>query len=252
MMRVVFLVFSLFCLLLAACSDGAKPASARIAVATNFLPVMEKLEVLFEASSGYDIEIISGSTGGLYAQIVNGAPYDVFLAADQAWPARLASEGISVGGAQFTYAIGQLVLWSPQTSPVTPQRLKSPNLHTFTTANPNLAPYGGAAQQTLEGLGFVDSLDANRVLGENIGQTFAFVQTGNAELGFVALSQVLSLPAQERGAYWAVPERFHAPIRQDAVMLKRGLETPAAIAFHKFLQSQEAKAVISVSGYQVL
>lgn len=242
------LIYAL-CLLFAACSEGADAAGARIAVATNFQPVMAKLEARFETETGFELETVTGSTGALYAQIVNGAPFDVFLAADAARPAALEAAGQGIAGTRFTYATGRLVLWSSQSAPVSRASLSAPNLRKLAIANPALAPYGQAAMNVLAELNLFESLEEKLVLGENIGQAFAFVATGNAELGFLAEAQILSLPIAERGPYWAPPQSMYRPIRQDAQLLKRGAQSQAAKAFLAYLQSDEAADLIAASGY---
>jgi len=222
MTRFLSLLFALFSIGLSACSQAPDASHARIAVATNFQPVMEKLAAQFETRTNYRLETVTGSTGLLYAQIINGAPYDVFLAADEARPQNLSANGQGVAGTRFTYALGQLVLWHPEKTSIGPDNLKAAHVRKVALANPELAPYGLAAAHVIDGLGLTVSLKDKRVLGENIGQTFAFVKTGNAALGFVALSQVLGLPEGEQGAYWMPPQRLYTPIRQDAILLKRG------------------------------
>ncbi len=222
---------------------------ARIAVAANFKSTLDELEAAFEAQSGHDVIVTSGSTGKLYAQIVNGAPFDVFLAADQARPMRLEAEGAAVVGSRFTYAVGRLALWDPDGVAVGPERLSRGDDRRLAMANPDLAPYGAAARQVIAALNLSDATRDKLVFGENIGQTFAFIRTRNAELGFVALSQVLAAPAARRGAYWAPPQDMYDPIRQDAVLLARGAENDAARAFVAFLNSDDAASVIERHGY---
>lgn len=234
-----------------ALSVGAPAAAAdvRVAVAANFKSAADALGAAFEERSGHTLVLMSGSTGKLYAQIVNGAPFDVFLAADQARPRRLENDGVALAGSQFTYATGQLVLWDPAGSAVGPDRLAAGNYRRLAIANPNLAPYGAAAQQVIAALALSGETDGKLVYGENIGQAFAFVRTKNAELGFVALSQVWSLPAETRGAYWTPPPALYAPIRQDGVLLARATDNEAARAFVEFLKSDDALAIIDSFGY---
>ena len=245
------LLVSFFCVIygLAACGQTPEETTARIAVATNFKPAMAALESRFEAETGYDIETVTGSTGALYAQITQGAPFDVFLAADQERPQKLEESGHAVQGTRFTYAVGQLVLWSAASGQVGLESLREPQLLRLAIANPELAPYGRAAQGVIEELGLQKKLQHKLVLGENIGQTFAFIKTGNAELGFVAFSQVLSLPKAERGTSFPLERRLYRPIRQDAQLLKRGSDNMVALAFIDFLRSQGAADIIASAGY---
>ncbi|MEM9572504.1 MAG: molybdate ABC transporter substrate-binding protein [Pseudomonadota bacterium] len=218
-------------------------------MATNFKTTLEKLQTDFEARSGYALNLVSGSTGKLYAQIVNGAPYDVFLAADQARPERLVEDGQANGASRFTYAHGGLALWGPARDDVTPDTLWETDVTRFALANPDLAPYGAASVQLLDRYERRDVFEPHLVYGESIGQTFAFLSTGNAELGFVAASQVLALPEPDRGGYWLVPRQLHDPIAQDAVLLKRGTGNRVAAAFLTYLRSDDARKIIRESGY---
>ena len=192
----------------------------------------------------------TGSTGKLYAQIVSGAPFDAMLAADQARPARLVDEGHAVAGSRFTYATGRLVLWSAEAGRAGPDAagtLRRGDFDFLAIANPDLAPYGLAARQALTAMGLFDAVQPRLVMGQNIGQTFSMVATGNAELGLVAESQVLSTRSPAAGTRWAVPAHLHEPIRQDAVLLDGN--NAAARAFLSYLESTEARDVIARSGY---
>ncbi len=222
---------------------------ARIAVAANFKSVADELETAFEARSDHDIVLTSGSTGKLYAQIVHGAPFDVFLAADEARPRRLEAEGRAVAGSRFTYAVGRLALWEPNAASVGADRLKGGDFRRLAIANPDLAPYGAASRQVIDALGLSGAMNEKLVFGENVGQVFAFLRTQNVEIGFVALAQVLATPEARRGAYWTPPASLYDPIKQDAVMLMRGAENDAAIAFIEFLKSEDARATIEDAGY---
>ena len=232
----------------------AAAGEAVVAVAANFSEVAERLAGDFERESGHRLTFVAGSTGKLYAQIVNGAPFDAFLAADQESPGRLEKEGLAVAESRFTYATGRLTLWSSE-----PGRIGSDGAATLrqgafrrlAIANPALAPYGAAARQTLENLGLWKRFKDRIVMGETIGQAHALVASGNAELGFVALSSVLSPRNETRGSRWDVPADLHAPIRQDAVLLARGAGNPAARGFLDFLRSAKAKAVMATYGYGV-
>jgi len=232
----------------------ARADEATVAVATNFAEVIEELETMFEAATDHTLTVTTGSTGKLYAQIKNGAPFDVFLAADHARPERLEAEGDAVPGSRFTYAIGQIVLWSPDPDAVAAEgvaTLKTRDLESLAIANPDLAPYGLAAKQTLQHYGLWDDLSDRLVMGQNIGQTFSVVAASITKLGFVAKAYVLSPRNDRPGSRWDVPIEAYDPIRQDAVILKRAEEKPAAQAFADFLRSDEARAVIKRFGYSV-
>lgn len=228
----------------------AKAEEAIAAVATNFALTAKTLAAQFQRETGHRITISTGSTGVLFAQITRGAPYDVFLAADSARPERLASDGFAVEGSRFTYATGALVLWSADPAKIRgPQDLAAHPPRRFAIANPDVAPYGLAAGEAIENLGWVDALKGRIVRGENVGQAFAMVATGNAELGLVALSAIFTQPPEKRGSYWLVPPNLHTPIRQDAVLTRRGEYNEAAIAFLEFLKSDTARARIVADGY---
>lgn len=228
---------------------SASADQVTVAVATNFTEVMEHISEVFEQTTDHTVVIVSGSTGKLYAQIVNGAPFDVFMAADQARPAMLVGDGHADNA--ITYADGQLALWSADPDRVTgPETLENDFRH-LAIANPELAPYGLAAKQALLSMSRFDSLESRLVLGENIGQTYALVASGNAELGFVALSYIQSPRNQIEGSAWVVPATLHAPIRQDAVLLNRAAENPAASDFYAFLQTDETRTRIREFGYMV-
>lgn len=227
---------------------------AVVAVAANFTEVAERLEGTFERQSGHSLTFVVGSTGKLYAQIAHGAPFDAFLAADQARPERLEEEGLAVAGSRFTYATGRLTLWSREPGGVGSDgaaTLRQGKFRLLAIANPDLAPYGAAARQTLESLDLWTALEDQVVLGETVGQAHALVASGNAELGFVALSYVLSPRNEIPGSRWDVPAELHAPIRQDAVLLTRAAANPAARGFLDFLRGDAAKTVIESYGYRV-
>ena len=233
---------------LVACGRSQEPRLI-VAVAANFRPAMVALEADFEARSGEDILVVYGSTGKLYAQIEQGAPFDLFLSADADRPMRLA-EGGRTAGAPWTYAIGRLVMWSPGASDtLSPDQLRLGGDGKISIANPDLAPYGAAAMETLRALD-LDEVPLDRlVLGENVGQAFAFVATRNAEFGFVSWSLVLQRPEEARGAVWMVPSDLHAPIRQQAVILAGAATEPAAFAFAAYLQGDAAGTIIERHGY---
>ena len=235
-------------------APSACAEDALVAVATNFSEVMERLESDFEQAGDHTLTVTTGSTGKLYAQIRHGAPFDMLLAADQHRPKLLEAESHAVAGSRFTYAVGRLTLWSPDAEHVSVDgsaTLRAGSFRKLAMANPDLAPYGAAARETLTALGLLDALQPRMVMGENIGQAHALVATGNADLGFVALSYVLSPRNKPPGSRWDVPEYLYTPIRQDAVLLKRGAGNAAARAFVEFLKTDEARAVIENFGYGV-
>jgi len=218
---------------------AGQTGQALVAVATNFAKVAEALKPVFEARSGFQITLASGSTGKLYAQIVNGAPYDMLLSADQLRPQLLVEAGL--GHERLTYARGLLTLWQPQTGEIGEATLRAGHFAHLAIANPVLAPYGFAAREALEVMDLWAPLQAQIVMGQNVGQAFALVASGNAELGLVAQSY-----AQGQGASWQVPSIHYSPILQDAVLLGTN---PAAAAFSTFLTSKEAQEVIRAAGY---
>ena len=233
----------------------ATPAVAdevQVAVAANFTAPMKQIAEGFEKATGHKTLLSFGSTGKFYAQITNGAPFQVFLAADSATPARLEKEGLAVQGSRFTYATGKLVLWSAKDDLVDAQGdvLKKGGFKHLAIAAPKLAPYGAAAVETMTKMGLADSLAPLLVQGESIGQTYSFVASGNADLGFVALSQVYENGKIKSGSAWIVPVGMHSPILQDVVLLSQAKDNAAAIALMQYLKTDAAKAVISSYGYQ--
>lgn len=221
----------------------------RVAVASNFAATAQALAERFEQTSDHRIKLAFGSTGKHYGQIVHGAPFDAFLAADAERPRRLEAEGRAITGTRFTYAIGRLALWSPIPGLVDSagQVLGSDRYTHLAIANPRLAPYGMAAQQVLQRLQLWESLQNRLIRGENIGQTFRFVKGGGAQLGFVALSQVRHPDEPASGSLWLPPAGYYTPIEQQAVLLN---EKPAARAFLQFLASAPARALIRAHGYE--
>lgn len=222
----------------------------QIAVSSNFSQVAERLGSQFEMTSAHRVTPIPGSTGKHYAQIRNGAPFDIFLAADALHPQMLEDDGLAVRGSRYTYARGELVLWSPTAGLVDPQGkvLEDGEYRHLAMANPDLAPYGVAAREVLESLGLWMELQDRAVRGENVGQAFQFVASGNAELGFVALSQITKSSNQMRaGSYWRVPPKLYSPIEQQAILLR---DTRAAREFLGYLESDKARAIIRQHGYQ--
>ena len=222
-----------------------------VAVAANFTAPMQKIAAAFEKDTGHKATLSFGATGKFYAQIANGAPFGVLLAADDATPQKIAREGLGNGATRFTYAIGRLVLWSKQPGYVDAegQVLRTGDWKHIAIANPKLAPYGLAAMQTLDKLGLAAQVQPRVVTGENIGQTYQFAASGNAPLGFVALSQVMENGQLREGSAWVVPATMHAPIRQDAIVLQRGQGNPAADALMQYLRGEKARAVIRAYGY---
>lgn len=221
-----------------------------VAVASNFTATMRLLAARFEAQSDHVVVLLPGSTGKHFTQIMNGAPFDAFFAADVKRPERLEAEGRIIPGSRFSYAIGKLVLWSPDPELVDRDGavLESGTFRRLAIANPRLAPYGRAAQQFLESRGILKSLQPKLVRGENISQAFQFVASGNAELGLVALSQLMQSGTQPAGSRWQVPGTLHAPIEQQAVLLS---DSKAAADFMKFAKSESARAIIRNSGYGI-
>lgn len=244
---------SLAALLALAASLAVHAGEVQVAVAANFAGPMKVLAADFEKATGHKAVLSSGSTGKFYAQIRSGAPFDVFLAADDETPAKLDTDGATVPGSRVTYATGKLVLWSarPDLVDAKGEVLKNGQFAHIALAAPRLAPYGAAAVQTMTRLGVLARLESKFVQGESIGQAFGFVSTGNAELGFVALSQVWENGKLKSGSAWIVPAELHSPIHQDAVLLSRGKDNAAAVALVAFLKSDAAKAVIRSFGYDV-
>jgi molybdate transport system substrate-binding protein len=230
---------------------AAQAGTVSVAVAANFSAPMQKIAAAFEADTGHKAELSFGATGKFYAQITHGAPFQVLLSADDTTPARLEKEGKAEPHTRFTYAIGTLVLWSAQPGYVDAQGavLKTGDFRHLAIANPKIAPYGMAAVQALDKLGVTARVQPRLVQGENIAQTHQFVATGNAPLGFVALSQVMVDGTIRAGSAWQVPAELHEPIRQDAVLLQAGKGHAAATALMQYLRSDKAKGIIKSYGY---
>ncbi|HEY3515520.1 MAG TPA: molybdate ABC transporter substrate-binding protein [Gammaproteobacteria bacterium] len=220
----------------------------RVAVATNFATVMNTLVERFEEKSGHTVLVSSGSTGAHYAQIKNGAPFEAFFAADSERPRLLEAERLAVPGSRFLYAVGRVALWSARAGYVDADGrvLATGGFRHLAIANPELAPYGAAARDVLMARGLWDGLQSRLVMGQDIGQTYSFVQTGNAELGFIAWSQLKQANGATAGSYWLVPESLHRPIAQEAVLLR---DVPAARALAEFIKSAEAREIIRSYGY---
>ena len=244
---------TLFCLLTATIVTLAQADEVQVAVAANFTGPMQVIAPLFERDTGHNAIPSFGATGKFYAQVVNGAPFEVLLAADDETPARMVKEGHAVAGTPFTYAIGTLVLWSAKADFVDDKGeiLKKGGFRHLAIANPKTAPYGAAALQAMGRLGVADNLKPLFVQGENIAQTQQFVATGAAELGFIAYSQVIKNGRIGSGSGWIVPAKLYEPIRQDAVILAKGRDKPAALALLNYLKGDKAKAIIRSFGYEL-
>ncbi|MCB1759888.1 MAG: molybdate ABC transporter substrate-binding protein [Gammaproteobacteria bacterium] len=243
-MRQLLLILTL----LLATAGNAGAATLRVAVASNFSQTAKQLVERFQNESGHRVLLSPGATGKHYAQIRNGAPFDAFLAADSDRPRLLEQQGLALPGSRFTYAQGRLLLWSPDSELIDPEGkvLQNGTFRHLAIGNPRLAPYGRAGWQTLERLELAKALAGRLVRGENIGQTFQFVASGNAELGLIALSQVRRPGEEIPGSFWLVPEHLYDPIEQQAVLLR---ESEAARDFFAFLRSEQAKRLLQAFGY---
>jgi molybdate transport system substrate-binding protein len=229
-------------------ASAVRADEVKVAVAANFTAAMKEIAAGFRRSTGHTAVLSFGSTGKLYSQIVNGAPFAVLFAADQERPRRLETEGEASG--RFTYAVGKLVLWSakPDVVDAAGEILAKGSFTRLAIANPKTAPYGAAAMEVLDHLGLTAKLTPRLVRGDSIAQAYQFVATGNADLGFVALAQVV---LSSHGSRWEVPQTLYSPIRQDAVLLRSGNGQPAAAALMEYLQGREARAVIERFGYGI-
>ncbi|RFO97181.1 molybdate ABC transporter substrate-binding protein [Rhodoferax lacus] len=223
-----------------------------VAVAANFTAPLKQIAAEFEKDTGHKVVASFGSTGKFYAQIRNGAPFEILLSADDETPAKLVKEGAAVAGSQITYAMGRLVLWSAKPGLVDAAGavLQKGRFEHLSLADPKLAPYGAAAVQTLKALGAYEALQPRIVTAENITQALQFISSGNAELGFVALSQVQK-DGKIEGSFWLVPAKLYTSIRQDAVLLDKGKGATAAAALLKYLQGDKARAIIKSFGYEL-
>jgi molybdate transport system substrate-binding protein len=236
---------------LIALAAGATEAAAdeiKVAVATNFVPAMDAVVDRFEEVSGHTVLVSAGSTGGHYAQIKNGAPFEAFFAADSERPRLLEADGLTVPDSRILYAVGRLALWSarPNLVDAAGAVLDTGDFRHLAIANPELAPYGAAARDVLVARGSWDRLQPRLVTGQDIGQAYSFVRTGNAELGFVAWAQLRQPGGEIAGSYWLVPESLHRPIEQEAVLLR---DVPAARQLLEFVKGPEARAIIRSFGY---
>lgn len=226
------------------------------AVAANFAGAIKQLKPVFEEETGHCLVVSLASSGTLYAQIYNAAPFDVFLSADNKRALQLVTDGLAVQGSAFTYALGRLVLWSHNPESIDDQgkvlyaeEWDKKGIKRIAVANPKTAPYGAAAMEVMAALNFSDAIKAKLVTGQNVAQAFQFIVSGNAQAGFIAQSQLFSLPENHRGSAWLIPAELHNPIVQSAVLLSNGQDNNAALAFINFIKSPRAKAIISSSGY---
>jgi molybdate transport system substrate-binding protein len=237
--------------LLALAASFAHAGEVQVAVAANFAGPLARLGEDFSAATGHVLKVSAGATGKFYTQIISGAPFEVLIAADDETPKRLVAEGRAVAGSTFTYAIGKLVLWSAQPGFVDDQGavLASDKVKHVAIANPKVAPYGAAAMEVIKARDLGDAVTPKLVTAESIAQAYQFAATGNAELGFVALSQVAVPGKPVTGSYWTVPSNLYGEIRQDAVLLKAGANNPAAKALLDYLKSEAAKKLIREFGY---
>jgi molybdate transport system substrate-binding protein len=225
-----------------------------VAVAANFVPPFREVSIEFEKSTGHHVQVTAGSSGNFYSQIKNGAPFDVFFSADSERPRKLEEEGFGIKNSRFTYAIGRLVLWSPNADLVKGEEtLYSKNYTRLAITNPKNAPYGLAAMQAMQKLKIWDKLQPQHIIimGENIGQTMGFVESGKAELGFVALSQIMDPKIQGKGSRWDVPNNLHEPIKQDVILLTKGKDNAGAKALLEFMGGPQARAIIERYGYEL-
>lgn len=229
----------------------ANAGEVRVAVAANFAAPAQRVAAAFTEATGHAIKLSPGATGKFFSQIVSGAPFEVLLSADDETPRRLAVEGYALAATRFTYAVGRLVLWSPQPGLVDERGavLHTAKVTRIAIADPKVAPYGAAAMEVLRGMGLADTVRTKLVTGASIAQAFQFVSTGNAEVGFVALSQVSGPGVAPVGSIWRIPAHLHSEIRQDAILLKPGAGNGAAREFLAFLQSPQARAIIASYGY---
>jgi molybdate transport system substrate-binding protein len=252
MLRFTFLRAFVIATLLIFCQTGWA-ATVLVAVAANFSKPMTEIAAEFEKATGHSANLSFGSSGKFVSQMENGGPFEVFLSADEKNPQKLVQSGLAVANSQFTYALGKLVLWSATAGYVDDQGkiLTTGGFKHLALADPKLAPYGAAAVEVLKNMGLVEKLQPLFVQGENIAQTHQFISTGNAELGFVALSQVIENGRISSGSGWIIPGERYSPIKQGAVLMVKGSENPAAPALLNFLKSETALAIIEKYGYDL-
>jgi molybdate transport system substrate-binding protein len=239
-------------LLLAGLAAQAMAAEVQVAVAANFTSPMKKIAADFERETGHKAVMTFGASGKFHIQIINGAPFEVLLSADDETPAKLEKDGHVIPGSRYTYAIGRLALWSSQTGKVDAKGvvLRGGDFRHLAVANPKTAPYGAAAHEVMQKLGILTTLQPKIVQGENIAQVYQFVASGNADLGFVALSQIWKDGRISGGSAWIVPNTMHQRILQDAALLQRGRDNPAAIALLSYMKSPNARNIIQSYGYE--
>ena len=251
-MRTRLRLISALVLTATACG-GVWAAEAQVAVAANFAEPIKAIAAVLEKTTGHTLKVTLGATGKLYAQISNGAPFDMLLAADTRTPEKIEADGLAKPASRFTYATGKLVLWSAKVGRVDAQGqvLKAPDLGKVSYAAPKVAPYGAAAVEVMDKMGLSAALTPKLVQGESISQAFSFVYTGNADVGFVAQSQVLEGGRLKSGSMWVVPQNLYSPIRQDAVVLKRGADNEAVKALVQLLKSPNIKELIRSYGYEL-
>ena len=238
-------------LLLMATASSAKQSTATVAVAANFTATAKALQLKFASQTGHKIKLSFGSTGKLYTQIIHGAPFDIFLSADNVRPAQLADKKLAVASSEFTYATGKLALYGQvldARAEFTSAMFNNLEITKVAIANPKIAPYGAAALEVMQALQIYEQLKSKFVMGDNIAQTYQFTYTGNANLGFVALAQVVK---SEDIAYLPIPDNLHTPLKQNAILLERGKNNASAHAFIDFLQTQAAKEIIAEFGYGI-
>lgn len=254
MKKIAFIWLIAGIILMARPPSLAKADEVVVAVATNFLLPAREIAAEFEEDTGHSVILVAGATGKLATQILAGAPFDVFLSADQARPELLVEKKAAVAGSRFTYATGTLVLWSRDRLPLTGPALESldaTRVLRLAMANPKLAPYGLAAEQTLDQLGLLTTLSGRFVYGENIGQTFAMAASGNVTVGFIAKSQLASLPDDQQGHWVDVSDTLHEPILQDGVLIMRAKDNTVAQSFMSFMKSDKVAGIINRFGYGV-
>ncbi len=230
-------------------TSTANAATVRLAVATNFTDAMKQIAAAFEQDTGHKTKVSYGSSGKLYAQIQHGAPYDVFLSADTEKPDQLAHKQLAIISSRFIYAQGQLALWAPGATSNIQSMLKAGKFKHLAIANPKLAPYGIAAVETLKAMGIFTALKSKLVQGENLGQTYQYVHSANAQLGFIAYSQLIKTGHTHGNDFWIVENKWHSPIQQAAILLTQGKNNDAATAFMRYLTRKKAKAIIQSFGY---
>jgi molybdate transport system substrate-binding protein len=236
-----------FVALLTLLAAQAQAGVTHVAVAANFTEPAKEIAALFKHKTGHEAVLSFGASGAFFTQITHGAPFEVFLSADEARPKAAVEQGFAVADSRFTYAVGKLVLWSRVIDVTNGEAaLKAGNFSKLSIANPVAAPYGTASVETMKALQVYDALKPKIVQGNSIAQAFQFVDTRNAEVGFVALAQLYGVTG---GTRWLVPSNLHAPIRQDAVLLKTGADSEASKAFLAFLKGPEARAIIEQFGY---